>query len=344
MRVLQSDSRDATDDNAVMAQVSAGELSKLAVLFERHHRSLVPLLCFTESGSGTFRGSGARCFLSILRYRASYDPGKAVHGMDVSDRTAGESGPGARAAGEMVGIEDFTGRALEPVSEAPGPEERAVKGQDLGLLQRALNLLPQDKREILTLSRFQEMKYEDIAAVLGLRGGRGEGARVPRDARSGTDLFRIGERKGVMTCEELKPLLAESWAGTLGTGMLNPEQEAAVEEHLGSCQMCRDESARLSELWQGLALLPADEPGTGLRGRFYGSLSAYRDGVSYQETTEEQRRCNIAANTVANRRRSRTGYWRGRDWIWLAMNQASSREIAQLQRRSGICGNWSRCL
>src|ERR1700722_12915567 len=29
-----------TTDNALMAQVSAGELPKLAVLFERHHRAL----------------------------------------------------------------------------------------------------------------------------------------------------------------------------------------------------------------------------------------------------------------------------------------------------------------
>ena len=34
------------------------------------------------------------------------------------------------------------------------------------LLRRALDLLPQDKREILILSRIQELKYDDIAAVL----------------------------------------------------------------------------------------------------------------------------------------------------------------------------------
>jgi RNA polymerase sigma-70 factor (ECF subfamily) len=34
------------------------------------------------------------------------------------------------------------------------------------MLQRALDMLPQDKREILILSRFQELKYDDIAAVL----------------------------------------------------------------------------------------------------------------------------------------------------------------------------------
>jgi RNA polymerase sigma-70 factor (ECF subfamily) len=67
---------------------------------------------------------------------------------------------------EVIGIEAVTERRGEPASAAPGPEERAARMQNLGLLERALDLLPADKREILALSRFQEMKYEDIAAVL----------------------------------------------------------------------------------------------------------------------------------------------------------------------------------
>jgi RNA polymerase sigma-70 factor (ECF subfamily) len=71
--------------------------------------------------------------------------------------------------GEVIGIEEFTDRL--PASEAPGPEARAAHGQNLALLRRAMELLPADKLEILVLSRFQEMKYEDIATVLGCEVG-----------------------------------------------------------------------------------------------------------------------------------------------------------------------------
>ncbi len=52
-----------------------------------------------------------------------------------------------------------------------GPKQTAAKGQDLALLRRALDRLPAEKREILVLSRFQDMKYEEIAAVLGCEVG-----------------------------------------------------------------------------------------------------------------------------------------------------------------------------
>jgi RNA polymerase sigma-70 factor (ECF subfamily) len=46
-----------------------------------------------------------------------------------------------------------------------------VRTQDLGLLKRALERLPADKREILVLSRFQGMKYEEISSVLNCEVG-----------------------------------------------------------------------------------------------------------------------------------------------------------------------------
>jgi RNA polymerase sigma-70 factor (ECF subfamily) len=73
--------------------------------------------------------------------------------------------------GEVIGIDEFDDRRAEPVSPAPGPEESAARGQDLALLRRALDRLPADKRELLVLSRFQNMKYEEIAGILDCEPG-----------------------------------------------------------------------------------------------------------------------------------------------------------------------------
>jgi RNA polymerase sigma-70 factor (ECF subfamily) len=51
-------------------------------------------------------------------------------------------------------------------SEDPLPEEVAARSQDTMFLQEALQKLPEDKREILVLSRFHNLRYADIAQIL----------------------------------------------------------------------------------------------------------------------------------------------------------------------------------
>ena len=54
----------------------------------------------------------------------------------------------------------------EPATAEPDPSEILRRRQDLGLLRRALAALPVEKREVLVLSRFQNLKYEQIADIL----------------------------------------------------------------------------------------------------------------------------------------------------------------------------------
>lgn len=77
-----------------------------------------------------------------------------------------------------------------------------------------------------------------------------------------------------MTCDEVKPLVADYWAGNL-----EGAEQVAYETHLESCDSCRVEVARLDTLWHSLALLPREEPGGAVRGRFYDTLRAYRQGM-----------------------------------------------------------------
>ncbi len=153
-------------DNVLMAQVSTGELGKLAVLFERHHRGLFRYFVSLNRDRELSEDLVQDVFFRILRYRASYDPTRPFTAWMYQIARRASLDRGRERRGEVVGIEEFTERHGDLVSTGPGPEEHAAKGQNLGLLQRALDRLPHDKREILILSRFQELKYEDIAAVL----------------------------------------------------------------------------------------------------------------------------------------------------------------------------------
>lgn len=123
-----------------------------------------------------------------------------------------------------------------------------------------------------------------------------------------------------MTCEEIEPLFAEYWGGTL-----SPELRAAVELHLDDCEKCLGESRRLEALWKDLALLPPDEPGAAVRERFYETLTAYRDGAAERiRPPSRQMYWRIAAGIALLIAGGIAGY----GWRW---KQASAAEITQLR-------------
>ena len=51
------------------------------------------------------------------------------------------------------------------------PEERVGEADNAALLKKALAGLSEDKREVLVLSRFHHMKYEEIASILNCKVG-----------------------------------------------------------------------------------------------------------------------------------------------------------------------------
>jgi RNA polymerase sigma-70 factor (ECF subfamily) len=158
-------------DNALMGQVSNGEVAKMAVLFERHHRPLFRYFVSMNRNRELSEDLVQDVFFRMLRYRASYDPNQSFTAWMYQIARNASVDQAQKRKGEVVGIDEFDDRRPEPASDAPGPEQAAQKGQDLVLLRRALDRLPVEKREILVLSRFQDMKYEEIAAVLGCEVG-----------------------------------------------------------------------------------------------------------------------------------------------------------------------------
>ena len=149
-----------------MSEVRDGQVGQMAILFERHHRALFRYFVSMHRDRGLAEDLVQDVFFRMLRYRASFDAAQSfkawmyqiAHNASLDHVRKQRSG--------VVDIDEFTERRAELTSQAPGPEEAAVRKQDLALLGRALDLLPDDKREILVLSRFQGMKYEDIATVL----------------------------------------------------------------------------------------------------------------------------------------------------------------------------------
>ena len=149
-----------------MNEVRTGQVGQMAILFERHHRALFRYFVSMHRDRELAEDLVQDVFFRMLRYRASFDAGHSFTAWMYQIAHNASLDHVRKQRGTVVDIDTFVERRAELVSSAPGPEEEAVRNQDLALLGRALDLLPEDKREILVLSRFQGMKYEDIAAVL----------------------------------------------------------------------------------------------------------------------------------------------------------------------------------
>jgi RNA polymerase sigma-70 factor (ECF subfamily) len=147
-----------------MHEVRAGNLERLAVLFERHSGALYNhFLRMTNRDVSTSEDLVQEVFLRMLNYRTSYTG-------------EGEFGVWMYRIARNVRI-DYYKRHKREISPSPNAEETAdtaisqgekmQKVEQLDILNDALARLDPDQREILILSRFQEMKYREIAELLG---------------------------------------------------------------------------------------------------------------------------------------------------------------------------------
>ncbi len=154
-----------------MAEVSGGEVAKMAVLFERHHRALFRYFVSMNRNRELSEDLVQDVFFRMLRYRASYDPKQPFTAWMYQIARNANVDQAQKRKAEVVGIDEFDDRRPEPASSDPGPEEIVSRGQNVALLKRALDLLPAEKRELLVLSRFNDLKYDEIAGVLGCEAG-----------------------------------------------------------------------------------------------------------------------------------------------------------------------------
>lgn len=186
-------------DEKLMAEVRDGDLRKLAILFERHHRPLYNFFLHMNGNPDLSEDLVQDVFFRILRYRHTYDGSRSFAAWMYQIARNASIDVAHKSKGELqlvVNREDEDDRVMnEPASQMPGAEETVRKRQEIALLRRALERLPDDKREVLVLSRYQNLAYDEIASILGCEVGAVK-VRVYRATRAlGQIYFELaGER------------------------------------------------------------------------------------------------------------------------------------------------------
>jgi len=83
-----------------------------------------------------------------------------------------------------------------------------------------------------------------------------------------------------MNCEKTQEKFADYLTGDLDKG-----GRREVQEHILACAPCREDLENLTVVWAKLGVLPEEQPGGGLRHRFYAMLEEYKDGLDVRKKT-----------------------------------------------------------
>jgi RNA polymerase sigma-70 factor (ECF subfamily) len=144
-----------------MRQVRGGRTAALATLFERHHARLYRY-CLRMTGNRSAAEDLVQdVFMKMLKYKATFkDDSELVPWMFGIGRNA------CLAHLRRVASDHVTDSDVESAAQTEeAAEGSAHDGQD-ELVRRALQRLPDDRREVLVLSRYEYKSYDEIAKLL----------------------------------------------------------------------------------------------------------------------------------------------------------------------------------
>ncbi len=158
------DTTSPTSDHDLMLAVRDGDLDCMGELFERHHGPLFGYLAKLTGNRAAAEDIAQVVFQRMLKYRHTYrDEGKFTAWMyHLARRCASDHFRKASSAPLAVDPSDLEDHA----DDSQAADQSALASDDHELLRKALGRLDRDDREVLLLSRLQELSFAEVASVL----------------------------------------------------------------------------------------------------------------------------------------------------------------------------------
>jgi RNA polymerase sigma-70 factor (ECF subfamily) len=176
--------RNTLTDEALMLSVRDGDVGQLGVLFERYHGMLFDFFCRMLGNRTAADDLVQDVFFRILKYRKTYrDDSHFTTWMFHIARNARFDHFKKHRAEVLFPEEGF-----DLPGRGPFPSQQFEKEQETVMLKRAMQKLPDEKRELLILARYKELKYEQIADLLGVDVGTVK-VRVHRAVKELREIF-----------------------------------------------------------------------------------------------------------------------------------------------------------
>jgi RNA polymerase sigma-70 factor (ECF subfamily) len=149
-------------DETIMEAVKDGDLQQASLLFERYHKRIFNFLARMTMDRMLAEDLTQNVFLRMIKYRNSYRTGARFQSWiyqiarnAFSDHY--QSNKNRRS--DFIDVENIR----EQMQDMDEDECRTEREQ---LLHRSLARLGEEQRELLILTRFQQMKYEEVAQIM----------------------------------------------------------------------------------------------------------------------------------------------------------------------------------
>lgn len=149
-------------DNELMFQVRDGDVGKLGTLFMRHHEKLFGFFVRHTGRRELSEDLVQDVFFRVMKYRHTFR-GEAPFAIWMYRLARNASADYFRKWKHETPMDDS---AEQMPSDDLLPSDQLQQQEEHRLLTVALSKLSEEKREVLILSRFQGMKYEEIGAIL----------------------------------------------------------------------------------------------------------------------------------------------------------------------------------
>jgi RNA polymerase sigma factor (sigma-70 family) len=178
------------EDELAMQQVREGNVGRLSLLFDRHHRPLFRFFLHLTGSREASEDLVQEVFFRVLKYRQTFQAGTSFRAWVYQIARNAHIDHVGKNRPEVAMPEEIEFRSPGRLQD----ESLRIK-QDAVLLRRALAALSVEKREVLIMSRYQDLKYEQIAGILKCEVGAVK-VRVYRAMRELGDRFLAlrGER------------------------------------------------------------------------------------------------------------------------------------------------------
>lgn len=151
-------------DEQVMQSVQQGEVQELAILFQRHQRGLFRYFYHLSRDQAMSEDLVQDVFVRLLRSSGTYRAGGSFQSWLYQVARSAFIDQARKRKPEAPLVPE-TGSPVEPISPAAGPEQTVRVEQEADLVRAALDRLPADKRELLVMTRYQELTYSEIAEI-----------------------------------------------------------------------------------------------------------------------------------------------------------------------------------
>ena len=149
-------------DEQIMEAVKNGDLQQASVLFERYHKKIFNFLARMTMDRALAEDLTQNVFLRMIKYRHTYREGNRYQSWiyQVARNVFSD-----HYQAHKNRRSDFM--TIDKISDAMmDPEEGTEQVEREKILHRSMARLTEEQRELLVLTRFQQMKYEEVAVLM----------------------------------------------------------------------------------------------------------------------------------------------------------------------------------